>query len=223
MSETKLIYAVDDEESIRELYACALSGVGYRVLCFPDGESFFTALQKEMPALALLDIMLEGQSGFDILKRLRSDPLFAELPVIMVSAKGEEVNKVKGLNLGADDYIAKPFGVMELCARIGALLRRTGKVAGLSYRGIEIDESRHAVSVNGLPLSLSRKEYALLRLLLKNAPAVLSREEILSSVWGEDYVGETRTLDMHIASLRRQIAGSGAQIRTVRGVGYAIE
>ena len=223
MPEEKLIYAVDDEESIRELYACALPGAGYQVRCFPDGESFFAAVAGELPALALLDIMLEGQSGFDILKRLRADPLTARLPVIMVSAKGEEVSKVKGLNLGADDYIAKPFGVMELCARIGALLRRAGTGETLSYGAVCMDETRHTAAVNGAQIPLSRKEYALLRLLLKNAPAVLPREEILSSVWGEDYIGETRTLDMHIAVLRRYLAGSGTEIRTVRGVGYALE
>lgn len=218
-----LIYAVDDEESIRELYACALSPI-FDTACFCDGKAFYDALssEKRKPDLVLLDVMLENEDGFSILTGLRQTPAYREIPVIMVSAKGEEINKVKGLNLGADDYIAKPFGVMELIARINANLRRVN-AALLTLGRLKLDEARHAVTVDGNDIKTTLKEYELLRLLLKNAGKVVPREKILASVWGDDYVGETRTLDIHLSMLRRALDGSGVSIETVRGVGYMLK
>lgn len=218
--EQKLIYAVDDEENIRELYACALKNAGYDCHCFENGEALFSALKDKTPALILLDVMLDGADGFAILERLKGGA-FRTIPVIMVSAKGEEMSKVKGLNLGADDYIAKPFGVLELLARVNANLRKVSRAA-CSYGGLVVDEGKHEISVSGVPLTLTRKEYELLKLLIAYAPDLVEREEILRRVWGEDYLGETRTLDIHIASLRKAISGGEAKISTVRGVGYRL-
>lgn len=224
MAEGQLIFAVDDETGIRELYQCALDAAGFRVRCFEGAESLFAALREEMPDLLLLDVMLEGEDGYEILTRLRADSRTASLPVIMVSAKGEEVSKVKGLNLGADDYLAKPFGVMELVARIRAGLRRaTPARPVLTYADIVLDDTRHEVKVVGAPATLTRKEYELLKLLLRHAGQVVPREEILTAVWGADYIGETRTLDIHMATLRKHLAGSRAEITTVRGVGYLLQ
>lgn len=224
MAEGQLIFAVDDETGIRELYQCALDAAGFRVRCVEGAESLFAALREEMPDLLLLDVMLEGEDGYEILTRLRADTRTASLPVIMVSAKGEEVSKVKGLNLGADDYLAKPFGVMELVARIRAGLRRaTPARPVLTYADIVLDDTRHEVKVAGAPATLTRKEYELLKLLLRHAGQVVPREEILTAVWGADYIGETRTLDIHMATLRKHLAGSRAEITTVRGVGYLLQ
>lgn len=224
MAEGQLIFAVDDETGIRELYQCALDAAGFRVRCFEGAESLCAALREEMPDLLLLDVMLEGEDGYEILTRLRADTRTASLPVIMVSAKGEEVSKVKGLNLGADDYLAKPFGVMELVARIRAGLRRaTPARPVLTYADIVLDDTRHEVKVAGAPATLTRKEYELLKLLLRHAGQVVPREEILTAVWGADYIGETRTLDIHMATLRKHLAGSRAEITTVRGVGYLLQ
>ena len=224
MAEKQLIYAVDDEEGIRELYTCALESAGFAVACFESGEELFRALRDRLPALVLLDIMLDGMDGYDILERIRRGADTRDLPVIMVSAKGEEISKVRGLNLGADDYLAKPFGVMELVARIRAHLRRSTPTGGaLSYRDIVIDESQHEARAAGEALTLTRKEYDLLKLLVLHAPNLVPREEILKAVWGEDYFGETRSLDIHIATLRRHLAMSEAKINTVRGVGYQLK
>ena len=224
MAEGQLIFAVDDETGIREVYQCALDAAGIRVRCVEGAESLFAALREEMPDLLLLDVMLEGEDGYEILTRLRADTRTASLPVIMVSAKGEEVSKVKGLNLGADDYLAKPFGVMELVARIRAGLRRaTPARPVLTYADIVLDDTRHEVKVAGAPATLTRKEYELLKLLLRHAGQVVPREEILTAVWGADYIGETRTLDIHMATLRKHLAGSRAEITTVRGVGYLLQ
>lgn len=224
MAEGQLIFAVDDETGIRELYQCALDAAGFRVRCFEGAESLFAALREEMPDLLLLDVMLEGEDGYEILTRLRADTRTASLPVIMVSAKGEEVSKVKGLNLGADDYLAKPFGVMELVARIRAGLRRaTPARPVLTYADIVLDDTRHEVKVAGAHATLTRKEYELLKLLLRHAGQVVPREEILTAVWGADYIGETRTLDIHMATLRKHLADSLAEITTVRGVGYLLQ
>ena len=222
MAEKKLVYAVDDEENIRDLYMCAITGAGFDCECFPGGEELFGALKNRLPDIILIDIMLEGMDGYEILKTLKGSPSTAGIPVIMVSAKGEEISKVKGLNMGADDYIAKPFGVLELVARINAGLRRV-PAAGrntLSYGDIVIDEAKHAVTAGGEEVSLTLKEYELLKLLVTAAPYVVRREEMLNKVWGENYFGETRTLDIHIANLRKAIAGAVTGIHTVRGVGY---
>lgn len=223
--ESKLIYAVDDEENIRELYSCALSGAGFSVKTFEDGKSLFSALKLTIPALIMLDIMLDGADGYEILAELKEEERTKNIPVIMVSAKGEEISKVKGLNLGADDYIGKPFGVLELIARVNAVLRRTSVEAqkSLRFKDVEIDEEKHEVRINGAKKELTLKEYNLLKLLVSKAETVVKREEIFSKVWGEDFFGETRTLDIHVASLRKMLEGSSAEISTVRGVGYIIK
>lgn len=223
--ESKLIYAVDDEENIRELYSCALSGAGFSVKTFEDGKSLFSALKLTIPALIMLDIMLDGADGYEILAELKDEERTKNIPVIMVSAKGEEISKVKGLNLGADDYIGKPFGVLELIARVNAVLRRTSVEAqkSLRFKDVEIDEEKHEVRINGAKKELTLKEYNLLKLLVSKAETVVKREEIFSKVWGEDFFGETRTLDIHVASLRKILEGSSAEISTVRGVGYIIK
>jgi len=220
--EKQLIYAVDDEEPIRELYGVALANAGYECSTFVGGEELFFALKDRRPALILLDIMLEGIDGYSILKKLKENAQYSSIPVIMVSAKGEELSKVKGLNMGADDYISKPFGVLELVARINANLRKRS-VPSLSYMDISINELKHEISVGEAPLTLTVKEYDILKLLVINAPNVVARESILNSVWGEDYFGESRTLDIHIASVRKAIAASKAKIVTVRGVGFLLK
>lgn len=223
--DNKLIYAVDDEENIRELYSCALSGAGFSVKTFEDGKTLFSALNLAIPAVIMLDIMLDGGDGYEILSKLKESDKFKSVPVIMVSAKGEEISKVKGLNLGADDYISKPFGVLELIARVNAVLRRTvvNEKKNLRFKDVEIDEKKHEVRVCGENKVLTMKEYNLLKLLLTKAETVVKREEIFSEVWGEDFFGETRTLDIHVASLRKTLEGSSAEISTVRGVGYIIK
>ncbi len=224
MGEKNLIYAVDDEASLRDLYRYALEDAGFEVGCFANGDEFFDALKQRIPQAVLLDIMLDGQDGYAILSALRKSEPTRTIPVIMVSAKGEEVDKVRGLNLGADDYLSKPFGVLELVARIRANLRRCGSAAEMpcSYKGILIDEKRHEIRINGEPAVLTAKEYALLSMLVYHAGTALARNRILDEVWGENY-GETRTLDLHIAQVRRRIVGSGAEIRTIRGMGYMLE
>lgn len=220
-----LIYAVDDELSIRELYACALQSAGFDYACFENGADLFTGISEATPSLILLDIMLEGIDGYEILKQLRRNPRTVNIPVIMISAKGEEISKVKGLNLGADDYLAKPFGVMELIARINAHLRKAAPVIKeqLKYKDIIIDDSIHEARLNDTPIVLTLKEYSLLSLLVKNAENLVKRETIFREVWGEDYMGETRTLDNHIGTLRKALANSGASITTIRGVGYILK
>ena len=219
------IYAVEDDTALRELYVYSLE-CEFDCCCFDDGEPFFHALAKGVPDLILLDIMLPGEDGFAILSRLKADKLTAHVPVIMVSAKGEEISKVMGLNLGADDYIAKPFGVLELVARIKANLRKYSKreAESVIYKDIIIDFSRHQVTVNGNQIQTTLKEYNLLCLLCENAEKVQERETIFSEVWGDSFVGETRTLDIHIKELRRKLfeAGSKAEIKTIRGVGYIL-
>ena len=218
MSDRRLIYAVDDELSIREVYRYAIGGAGFDIQCFENGEGFFTAINAQLPDLVLLDIMLDGADGYELLSALRRNPLTADIPVIMVSAKGEEIDKVRGLDLGADDYLAKPFGVLELIARINAKLRKTKPDGVLTYADIVMDGNSRSVTVAGNPVSLTLKEYSLLRLFLSSPGKVLGRDLLLDSVWGVNY-GETRTLDIHIGQLRKELSGSAASILTVRGVG----
>lgn len=225
MSDKPLIYAVDDEEAIRELYSCALESFGFDVRCFCMAKEFFDALEKEVPALAILDIMLDDTDGFGILSQMREDKRYCGVPVIMVSAKDGELSKVKGLNAGADDYVTKPFGVMELVARINASIRKSQpKAAKTVYKDIEVDDAAHVITAGECKLSLTLKEYGLLKLLVANAQNTLTRDVIMNKVWGEDYFGETRTLDAHVNSLRRTLgsAGSAAEIETVRGVGFML-
>lgn len=222
MDNQTLIYAVDDETSIREVYRYALISAGFTPECFSCGDELFIALEKSLPRLIILDIMLDGEDGYEILSRLKASPKTANIPVIMVSAKSTEIDKVRGLDLGADDYISKPFGVLELIARIKANLRKAVPVASvISYKGIVINDDERIVTVNGEVKELTLKQYELLKLLVSEPQKVLQRDYLLDKVWGENY-GETRTLDIHVGSLRKIIADSGAKIATIRGVGYKI-
>ena len=223
MENKKLVYAVDDEAAILEVYTYALEGAGFAVECFTGADGLFAALKTKKPDIFILDIMLEGLDGYEILTRLRQDTACSDIPVIMVSAKGDEIDKVKGLNLGADDYLSKPFGVLELVARINAKLRTAKKPQNkFVYKDIVVDDDKHEASVNGEKLTLTLKQYELLKLLVSSSEKVLERDFILDSVWGENY-GETRTLDIHIGDLRRLLASSQAEITTIRGVGYVLK
>ncbi|MCL1803428.1 MAG: response regulator transcription factor [Eubacteriaceae bacterium] len=220
-----MIFAIEDDPALQELYIYSLENE-FDCRCFDDGDSFSAALAEAVPDLVLLDVMLPGEDGFAILARLKENSSTAQIPVIMVSAKGEEPSKVKGLNMGADDYIAKPFGVLELIARIKANLRRTGKpeAESLAYKDIIIDFSKHIITINGKLINATLKEYNLLSFLCGNAEKVQERETIFREVWGEEFFGETRTLDIHIKELRKKLAEaeSSAAIQTIRGVGYML-
>jgi two-component system alkaline phosphatase synthesis response regulator PhoP len=220
----KLIYVVEDEQSIVELYQYALTNAGFSAQCFESGEAFFPALKNGTPDLILLDIMLEGMDGYEILRRLKCDPKTAAIPVIMVSAKGDELSKVKGLDLGADGYLGKPFGVLELVSRIKANLRKTAKPKTVSHGDITVDDSKHEITVGGQKVEATKKLYDLLRLFVSRAGSVIERDELLDLVWGTDYFGETRTLDIHITELRKKLSecNSVCEIATIRGVGYLL-
>jgi len=219
------IFAIEDDAAIRELYTYSLED-DFDCRCFDNGESFFDALANGSPDLILLDIMLPGDDGFSLLSRLKNDRKTAHIPVIMVSAKSEEISKVKGLNMGADDYIAKPFGVLELVARIKANLRKNDKTPAprTVYKDVVVDYAKHCIFVKERQIQTTLKEYNLLRLLCENAENVKEREAIFKEVWGDSFVGETRTLDIHIKELRRKLseAESDAAIQTIRGVGYIL-
>lgn len=220
-----LIYVVEDDKSIQEIETFALSNVGYRVEGFGCAGDFFAALERELPDLVLLDIMLPDEDGLAIVKKLRSRRDTVLVPVIMITAKTTELDKVKGLDIGADDYMTKPFGVMELISRVKAMLRRSGggeRDRLLKLGGVELDQDRRSVVVNGSPCELTYKEYELLKLLMANAGIVTTREIILDRVWGIDFEGESRTLDMHIKTLRQKLREEGRLIRTVRNVGYVM-
>ncbi len=221
MQDKHLIYAVDDEQSIREVYAYALQNAGFEIECFATGEEMLGAISHKKCDLAIIDIMLDGLDGYEILKTLKSDSKTSDIPVIMVSAKSTEIDKVKGLDLGADDYLAKPFGVLELVARINAKLRKSQKCA-LTFKDVRIDDGTHTVTIADEEKKLTLKQYQLLKLLVQHSQNVLSRDALLNEVWGENY-GETRTLDIHIADLRKLLSTSNAQIETVRGVGYILK
>lgn len=221
-----LIYVVEDDKSIQEIESYALTNVGYRVEGFETAEGFRHALQKELPDLVLLDIMLPDEDGLSIVKRLRADKETVMIPIILVTAKTTEIDKVKGLDLGADDYLTKPFGVMELISRIKALLRRSERTEKkekiISFGCISLNREKHRVTVNEKPCELTYKEYELLKLLLTNAGVVTTREVILDRIWGTDFEGESRTLDMHIKTLRQKLGPGGVLIKTVRNVGYLL-
>lgn len=221
-----MIYCVEDDASIRELVVYTLQATGYEAQGFADGKAFWAAIDHELPDLVLLDIMLPGEDGLQILKRLRINSATSELPVIMLTAKGTEYDKVIGLDSGADDYIAKPFGMMELVSRVKALLRRTQKTPAtgqLICGALMLDKDAHKVMVDGQEIILTHKEFELLEYLLENRNIVLTREKILDRIWGYTSDVETRTLDVHIRSLRQKLGVSGDCIETVRGVGYRIE
>ena len=223
-----MIYYVEDDRSIRELVLYTLKNTGFEAIGFENGESFFSSLKDDdLPQLVMLDIMLPGEDGMDILRKLKSSSVTKNIPVIMVTAKGTEYDKVTGLDCGADDYISKPFGMMELVARIKAVLRRAGKSdsdgENYEYGKVCLDLRSHTVTVDGKPVELTLKEFELLRLLMKNAGAVLTRDMLLETIWGYDFDGETRTVDVHVRTLRQKL-GTGADIiETVRGVGYKVK
>lgn len=220
------IYIVEDDINIREIERYSLKNSGYEVEEFECGTDFFKRLKDKKPNLVILDIMLPDEDGMDILGRIRSDKTTEKIPVIMVTAKATELDKVKGLDSGADDYITKPFGVMELISRVKALLRRTKDVqvqSVLKYENIIVDNDKHSVTVCGNLCELTYKEYELLKYLIANRGIVLSRDKIMSHVWGFDFEGETRTVDAHIKTLRQKLGSEGSCIKTIRNVGYMVE
>ena len=221
-----MIYIVEDDRNIREIETIALQNSGYAVEAFELAKPFYRRLDERTPDLVLLDVMLPDEDGLDVLKKLRSRGDTKKLPILMVTAKSTELDKVRGLDMGADDYLAKPFGVMELVSRVKALLRRTrGELEEkqLHLGNIFMDGERRATFVNKEQVELTFKEYELLKYLISNQGIVLSREQIMGHVWGTYYEGETRTVDMHIKTLRKKLTEEGSRIRTVRNVGYVIE
>ena len=219
-----LIYVVEDDTNISEIESFALKNVGYEVESFDTAGAFYKALKNRRPDLILLDIMLPDEDGLSILTNIRKNASVKDVPVIMITAKSSEIDKVKGLDAGADDYVTKPFGVMELISRVKALLRRVGsdkkgdKV--LTLGNVTLDKEKHSVYVSGNLVELTYKEFELLQLLLVNAGIVTTRDVILTKVWGTDFEGESRTLDMHIKTLRQKLGDAGSMIKTVRNVGY---
>lgn len=221
-----IIYIVEDDRNIREIETIALQNSGYTIEAFEMAQPFFNRLDERTPNLILLDVMLPDEDGLDILKKLRIRADTRRLPILMVTAKSTELDKVRGLDMGADDYLAKPFGVMELISRVKALLRRTKDMVEekqLSLGNIFMDGERRTAFVDNEQIELTFKEYELLKYLILNQEIVLTREQIMEQVWGTYYEGETRTVDMHIKTLRKKLAEEGSRIRTVRNVGYVIE
>ena len=218
-----MIYYVEDDANIRELVVYTLNQTGLEARGFADAASFYAELQEHKPSLVLLDIMLPGEDGLAILRKIRSSSLTADLPVIMVTAKSAEYDKVTGLDLGADDYIAKPFGMAELVARVKALLRRSGAKAGadrLVSGDLAVDIKKHTVTYGKESIMLTFKEFSLLACLMENAGRAFTREQLLETVWGYDYEGGTRTVDVHVQTLRTKLGEAGNRVETVRGVGY---
>lgn len=218
-----LIYIVEDDTDIRELETYALKNSGYEVQSFSESKSFFKACATQLPNLVILDVMLPDFDGLSVLEKLRQDAVTKSVPVILVTAKGSEMDKVKGLDMGADDYITKPFSVLELISRVRAILRRCSaenKTDIITLGGIVFDDSKHTVTSDGEPCTLTYKEYELLKYLLKNKGMALTRENIILNVWGYDFEGESRTVDMHITTLRQKLGNCGNLIKTVRNVGY---
>ena len=221
-----MIYLVEDDDSIRELVLYTLHTTGFEAEGFRNAADFWQALEKELPQLVLLEIMLPDEDGLHILKRLRAGAETADLPVMMLTAKSSEYDRVVGLDSGADDYMPKPFGMMELVSRVRALLRRAAKPAAedklFTAGSLAVDVKRRAVTVDGEPVILTYKEFELLCYLLENRGVVLSRDQILTKIWDYNYSGETRTVDVHIRTLRQKLGDAGALIETVRGVGYRL-
>ncbi len=218
-----MIFCVEDDAAIRELMTYTLTASGFDATGLCDGEAFWTALQGERPELVMLDIMLPGESGIEILKKLRANHATASIPVILATAKGTEYDKVIGLDMGADDYLTKPFGMMEMVSRVKAVLRRTAPKcdASLLQLGtLSVNCAEHSVTLDGERLQLTLKEYELLVTFLQNPRRVFTRDQLLSMVWGADFAGETRTVDVHIGTLRTKLGAYGSNIETVRGVGY---
>ena len=220
-----MIWCVEDDASIRDIEVYALQSTGFEAKGFEDGTSFWEALRTGRPELVVLDVMLPGIDGMELLRRMRADAALSAIPVVMATAKGAEYDKIRGLDLGADYYLTKPFGVMELVSCVKAVLRRCGTKSAPQLRcgGLVLDEESHTVTADGESVALTFKEFELLRELMENAPGAMSRDELLQSVWGYDFIGETRTLDMHIGTLRHKLGDESTApryIKTVRGVGY---
>lgn len=221
-----MIYCVEDDVSIRELIVYTLKMSGFEAEGYSDSIAFFDALKYKKPQLVILDIMLNGKDGLQILKELKSSPDYKDIPVIMATAKTSEFDKITGLDMGADDYLSKPFGMMEMVSRIKAVLRRSkANIPAdiVTYGDIEIDKLKHIVRHNNELLNLTLKEYELLLLLCENPGIVFSREQLLEKIWGSDFLGESRTIDVHIGTLRNKLKEAGEDIRTVHGVGYCLK
>ena len=221
-----MIWCVEDDSSIRDIEVYALTSTGFEAMGFEDGNSFWNALQQATPELVVLDVMLPGIDGVELLKRMKASEELQNIPVIMATAKGTEYDKIQSLDLGADDYLVKPFGIMEMVSRVKAVLRRckrTHPVKLFSIDGLVLNPSEHTVSVDGERVILTYKEYELLHLFLSQPGIAFTREQLLSSVWNTEYSGETRTVDMHIRTLRQKLGTYGHLIETVRNVGYRLE
>lgn len=220
-----MIWCVEDDNGILETELYALTSTGFEARGFPDGDTFWAALQGERPQLVVLDVMLPGTDGVTLLRRIKESPALRDLPVIMATARGTEYDKIQSLDLGADDYLVKPFGLMEMVSRVKAVLRRCGvkEHQALTLGGLTLDAAGHTVTADSRRIELTYKEFELLRLFLAHPGRALTREELFSQVWGDNYQGETRTLDMHIRTLRQKLGQYGTHIETVRGVGYRLE
>ena len=221
-----MIWCVDDDNTIREIEVYTLESTGFTARGFANGEAMLEALKTELPELIILDIMMPDMDGLQVLSKIRSEAEYKDIPVIMATAKGTEMDKIGGLNSGADDYLVKPFGVMEMVARVKAVLRRTTKEApknDITVGNIILKEAEHKVIANGEGVELTHKEFEILKLFMHNPNMVFSRDKLMSEIWGVDYVGETRTVDMHIKTLRQKLKDTGTQIKTVIGVGYRLE
>lgn len=224
MNDQQLVYIVEDDTSIRELETYALKNAAFEVTGFADGKELMQTVKNKIPDIILLDIMLPNEDGLDILNTIRSSAEYCNIPVIMVTAKTSEIDAVKGLDMGADDYITKPFGVMELVSRVKAVLRRVnrGTKRVLQCKNIELDENRHTVLADGCEIELTYKEYEILKHLIKNKDIVLTRDRLMEIVWGYDFEQGNRTVDVHIQSLRKKLGPAGEHIKTIRNVGYKI-
>lgn len=224
MENKQLVYIVEDDTSIRELEMYALKNANFDVIGFGEGAPFLNELDQKIPDMILLDIMLPQDDGLELLTHIRSTPQYSDIPVVMVTAKTSEIDAVKGLDMGADDYITKPFGVMELVSRVKAILRRTKKKAKpvLAYKDIILDEGRHTVLVSGNEVDLTYKEYEILKHLIRNKGIVLTRDRLMEIVWGYDFEQGNRTVDVHIQSLRKKLGNAGEHIKTIRNVGYKV-
>ena len=221
-----MIWCVEDDSSIRDIEVYALTSTGFEAKGFEDGDSFWNALQTEQPDLVVLDVMLPGKDGVTLLKMMKDSREFHNIPVIMATAKGSEYDKIQSLDLGADDYLVKPFGIMEMVSRVKAVLRRckpSKECAAFRMDGLVLNHEEHTVTVDGQRVNLTYKEYELLHLFLSQPGTAFTREQLLVSVWNTDYVGETRTVDMHIRTLRQKLGNYGNMIETVRNVGYRLE
>ena len=220
-----MIYCVEDDNGIRDLMVYTLNVSGFEAKGFADSTGFWPALKEEIPELVVLDVMLPGEDGLTILNKLKASASTYDIPVIMATARDTEYDKVTGLDAGADDYLAKPFGMMEMVSRIRAVLRRSTRRQPevLTCGPVSLDPGRHIASVNGQPVSLTLKEFELLELFMEHPGQVFSRDQILNKVWDMDFAGETRTVDVHVGTLRTKLQKAGELIRTVRGVGYRME